>query len=122
MTEDDIEFGRFRIRAIHRRVDGDEGITVHVFGPVGAKVEEVLRFDCFLRHPHYHLGWSYRFEPFTSIEATSPLEWAMEQLEHHANEFLARAGAERMNDEELVMLPKAVSRLRALGDRLSRAA
>ena len=98
---DEFCIGRFRICVRYRRVANDEGITLQVYGPTDSGNEEVLRFDCFQHQPHYHLGWSYRKEPFIPIAADNSLGWAIQQLRSNANELLAAAGALPMDGEEL---------------------
>ena len=93
--------GRFRIRVVYRRVANDEGVTLHVHGPTTSGDEEVLRFDCFENQPHYHLGFSYRQEPFTKIDAANPTEWALDQLNNRFNDLLTAADALPLDDAEM---------------------
>jgi hypothetical protein len=110
-----IRVGRFEFRVVYREVGGDEGVTVHLFGPHQGASEEVLRFDCFREQPHYHLGWSYRDEPFTRIESADPFEWTLEQLASDLNGLLAQAAAEPMSRDELDELKTAVAEIRRRG-------
>jgi len=103
--------GRFEFKAAFREVAGDQGVTIHVFGPAGGKREEVLRFDCFERQPHYHLGWSYRDQPFIRIEDPDPLEYSLQTLAS-PNTLLVEAGAESMDEDELSALPKTIHLIR----------
>ena len=107
--------GRFRVRVAYRHVSTDEGVTLHVFGPTDAGEEEVLRFDCFKNQPHYHLGWSYRSEPFIPIESADPLAWAIEQLRSQPNELLSAAGALPFDDQELTELSHELENIREAG-------
>jgi hypothetical protein len=110
MTE--FAIGRFRIRVMYRRVSSDEGVTLHIHGPTTSGDEEVLRFDCFQSQPHYHLGWSYRREPFTVIEATNPIEWAIDQLSTRFNDLLAAADALPLDDREMSDFHNALESIR----------
>lgn len=112
---DDIAVGRFRFRLVHRRVEGDQGLAIHVFGPRKGVEEEVLRFDCFLNQPHYHLGWSYRDERFIEIEAADPFAWVLERIQTGLNALLGQAGADLMEAVELEALPAAVAVMRRRG-------
>lgn len=78
----------------YRDVDVDRGPTIHVFGPVNGTREEILRFDCFEKNPHYHLGWSYRDERFVKINDPEPFQWAIECLKNSFEDFVARANAD----------------------------
>lgn len=51
--------GPYRLAMVYRHVTGDQGPTIHVFGPVEGQDREILRFDCFDNAPHFHLGISY---------------------------------------------------------------
>lgn len=109
--------GPYQFALTRREVGTDSGLTLHVFGPVGGAVEEILRFDCFEQQPHYHLGWSYRDVPFIEIEAPQPFEWMLDYLEQSFDRLIVDAGAdsESISGAEL----KAVlERIRAAGRKL----
>jgi hypothetical protein len=103
---------------VYRHAGDDEGLTLHVFGPAAGGEQEVLRFDCFRRQPHYHLGWSYRDEPLVPIAAADPFAWSLEQLRTNPQALLQRAHAEPMRPEELSLLPAVIDDLRARGESL----
>jgi hypothetical protein len=117
---DDIPLQRFWLRVVYRRAGDDEGLTIHVFGPAAGSRQEVLRFDCFRSQPHYHLGWSYRNEPFTPIEADDPFGWALEKLAERAQDLLIQADAEPMSNAELSELPHVLAAIEARGRALAR--
>ena len=97
--------GRFEFAIAYRDVEIDHGLTLHVYGPTkDAAREEVLRFDCFAKQPHYHLGWSYRKAPFIPIDAADPFAWTLTQLQEHMSDLLQRAAAQPMNEDELAQL------------------
>ena len=97
--------GRFRFELAHRQVDGDAGLAIHVYGPTAnSSEEEVLRFDCFEKQPHYHLAWSYRNDPFIPIESTEPFAWALQKLKSDMPDLFAEADALPMNNAELSRL------------------
>lgn len=85
--------GPYLLALVNRDVGADGGPTVHVFGPVGGAQEEILRFDCFRKAPHYHLGISYADNPVVPIEADDPLAWVLGELDAGLPGFLERAGA-----------------------------
>jgi hypothetical protein len=54
----------------YRHLQGDQGVCIHVFGEVNGREEEVLRFDCFERAPHYHYAWSTN-DRYVPLDATA---------------------------------------------------
>lgn len=86
--------GPFTFGLIHRSVAGDKGYTIHVMGPADGREAEVLRFDCFEKGPHYHLGVTNRDGPIVPIEDDHPFEWAVEQIRNSFGDLLKAAGAD----------------------------
>ena len=85
--------GPYRLAMVYRRVTGDQGPTIHVFGPVAGQDREILRFDCFDNTPHVHLGISYLDEPVQIIDSPKPFEWALDELVERLPDYLARSKA-----------------------------
>jgi hypothetical protein len=85
--------GPYQLALVHRNVGTDGGPTLHVFGPVAGADTEILRFDCFRKAPHYHLGISYRDTPVQPIEHQEPLAWVLSELSERFPDYLARAEA-----------------------------
>jgi hypothetical protein len=79
----------------YRHLQGDQGICIHVFGEVNGQEEEVLRFDCFERAPHYHYAWSTndQYMPLDTTAAGDPLQWVLERLRTRLPAMLLRSGA-----------------------------
>ncbi len=94
--------GRFVFSTEYRDVGNDKGLTIRVLGPTASsQQEEVLRFDCFEKKPHYHVGFSV---PPVPIEAPDPFRWAVEKLRREFGQLLLDAGALPLNaDEEDVL-------------------
>lgn len=116
----DFAIGRFKISVVYRQVSTDQGVTLHLFGPTESGEEEVLRFDCFRDQPHYHLGWSYRREPYTPIHAANPFDWVITQLKTKPNELLAAAGALVLDEQERSKLNRQLEQIRESGVALQR--
>ncbi len=90
--------GRFVFLTEYRDVGNDKGLTVRVLGPtVSSQQEEVLRFDCFEKKPHYHVGFSV---PPVPIEAPDPFHWTVEKLRREFGKLLLDAGALPLNANE----------------------
>ena len=85
--------GPYKLAMAYRQFSVDEGLTIHVFGPVDGEEHEILRFDCFRNHPHYHLGFSYLDEPRETIDDPNPFHWTLGALQQHFPDYLARARA-----------------------------
>ena len=92
--------GPYRLAMVYRHVTGDQGPTIHVFGPVEGEDREILRFDCFDNVPHVHLGISYLDEPVQMIDSSNPFEWALDEIVERLPDYLARsqAGSELPDD------------------------
>ncbi|HXH12414.1 MAG TPA: hypothetical protein VNP04_21930 [Alphaproteobacteria bacterium] len=74
--------------------DADQGVCIQVVGDVGGKETELLRFDCFDNHPHYHYGpenGNVRIMLDPTVTG-NPLRWTMTQLRSKLPAMLARAG------------------------------
>lgn len=74
--------------------DADQGVCIQVVGDVGGKETELLRFDCFDNHPHYHYGpenGNVRIMLDPTVTG-NPLRWTLTQLRSKLPAMLARAG------------------------------
>jgi hypothetical protein len=72
----------------------DQGVCLQVVGNVGGKETELLRFDCFDNHPHYHYGpenHNVRIMLDPTVNG-NPLAWTIAQLRSKLPAMLARAG------------------------------
>lgn len=94
--------------------DADQGLCLQVVGQVDGTETELLRFDCFDNHPHYHYGPANKnvrimLDP-TVIN--NPLSWTMAQLRSKLPIMLARAGYEsvalQLNPALLTGLPHEI--------------
>ena len=80
----------------HRRSgSGDEGLTFDMV-VAGAKDEEktILRFDCFYKNPHYHIGPSGK-QPIHNMKdegIEDPVGWTLEQLKTRLPSMVTEAG------------------------------
>jgi hypothetical protein len=92
--------GPYTLALVYRDVGADRGPTIHVFGPVDGIEQEILRFDCFNKGPHYHLGFGYLKEPVRPIEAPEPLAWVLSELSQSFPDYLelSHAGSELPDD------------------------
>jgi hypothetical protein len=78
--------------------DADQGVCIQVVGTVAGQETELLRFDCFDNHPHYHYGpenGNVRIMLDPTV-AGNPIGWTMTQLRSKLPAMLARAGYEAL--------------------------
>jgi len=68
------------------------GATLRVFGPVGGRQTEVLRFDDFVDGPHYHVPAEGPQIIFDEAELGEPLAWFVAQVRDNLAELLTTAG------------------------------
>lgn len=91
-----IEVGALSLAVEYRFVGEEQGPSIHVFGPVGGADEEILRFDCFDRVPHYHYGFSYIDQAMVPIDTAAvgdAFEWVCDTVEQRLPDLLAKADA-----------------------------
>ena len=95
-----IEQAGMRMTVDHRRSgSGDEGLTFDMV-VAGAKDEEktILRFDCFYKNPHYHIGPSGKHPVHHMKEEGigDPVGWTLEQLKTRLPAMVTEAGYEEI--------------------------
>jgi hypothetical protein len=90
-----IETAAMRIWVDYRRgIGGDEGLTFDVTAAGEKDGARILRFDCFSKTPHYHVGSSPK-SPVHDMNAegiTDPVRWTLEQLKTRLPSMVAEAG------------------------------
>ena len=85
-----------RIWIDHRRgVGGDEGLTFDI--TVAGDKEEgarILRFDCFSKTPHYHIGPSGKdsVHDMNAEGIAEPVRWTLDQLKTRLPSLVKAAG------------------------------
>jgi len=89
-----------RISMDYRRgVGGDEGLTfdVMVADPKEAG-ERILRFDCFKKNPHYHVGPAHKdtVHNMKTEGIEDPLSWTLDQLKNRLASMITEAGYEEI--------------------------
>ena len=91
--------GDLAFAVAYRHAGSEQGPAVHVFGPVNGADEEILRFDCFDRTPHYHYGFSYLDQPMVHIDTAAvgdPLEWVCRCISSRLPALLEKAQASHL--------------------------
>ena len=99
MTTQTQEHGRFRFDMSYRRMRGDEGLSLRVNGPVENETRELLRFDCFVNEPHYHVQ-VYGKNEITAISDGDPANWSLNTLRERFEGLINEAGADALNNDE----------------------
>lgn len=90
----ELESGGLQVRVEYRHSGNDQGLTFHVYGSDKGKRIELLRFDCFKHHPHYHYAPSGKNEQHTidKKKIPDPLAWVLDQLKTQLPAMIERAG------------------------------
>ena len=80
---------RYRDEIMH-----DQGLCLQVYGDVGGKDTEILRFDCFDQSPHYHYGPENHNIRLDMDKTTvgNPLGWTINNLRTKLPTMVRRAG------------------------------
>ena len=108
-----IEAAGMRIWVDHRRgVGGDEGLTFDVTVAGDDSGARILRFDCFSKTPHYHVGPSGRdaVHDMNAEGIADPVRWTLDQLKSRLPSLVTQAGYEE--------IAKRIDQ-KAIADRLS---
>ena len=92
-----IEQAGMRMTVAHRQGLGgkDEGLTFDIT-TAGTKEEgkRILRFDCFYKNPHYHIGASSENAARNMKDegVEDPVRWSLEQLKTRFSSLVKQAG------------------------------
>ena len=84
-----------RIWVDHRRgVGGDEGLTFDITVAGGEDGARILRFDCFNKTPHYHIGPSGKdsVHDMNAEGIADPVRWTLDQLKTRLPSMVTEAG------------------------------
>jgi hypothetical protein len=96
-----IEQAGMRMSVAHRQGLGgsDEGLTFDIT-TAGAEQagKRILRFDCFYKNPHYHVGASgeHAARNMKDEGIKDPVRWTLEQLKTRFSAMVKEAGYEEI--------------------------
>jgi hypothetical protein len=96
-----IEQAGMRMTIAHRQGLGgsDEGLTFDITtaGPMD-EGKRILRFDCFYKNPHYHVGASgeHSVHNMKDEGVEDPVRWTLEQLKSRFPSMVKQAGYEEI--------------------------
>jgi len=95
-----IEQAGMRMTVAHRRSGGgDEGLTFDITtaGPED-RGKRILRFDCFYKNPHYHVGASGEDASHKMKDegVEDSVRWTLEQLKTRFTSMVKQAGYEEI--------------------------
>jgi hypothetical protein len=96
-----IEQAGMRMTVAHRQGLGgtDEGLTFDIT-TAGSEDEgkRILRFDCFYKNPHYHVGASgeHAAHKMKDEGVEDPVRWTLEQLKTRFPAMVKQAGYEEI--------------------------
>lgn len=93
-----IKAGLIKFSITYRDLYNDQGVCIQVIGRHENKDVEMLRFDCFDQHPHYHYSPenndSRHF--LDTVTSGNPIGWCIKQLNTRLFEMLVRAGYQKL--------------------------
>ena len=98
-----IEQAGMRMTVAHRQGLGgsDEGLTFDIT-VAGAEDDgkRILRFDCFYKNPHYHIGASgeQAVHNMKDEGVKNPVRWTLDQLKTRFPSLVKQAGYEKIAD------------------------
>ena len=93
------EAAGMRIWVDHRRgIGGDEGLTFDITVAGEEEGARILRFDCFSKTPHYHIGPSGKDSVHDMIAEgiAEPVRWTLDQLKTRLPSLVKAAGYEEI--------------------------
>jgi len=94
-----IEQAGMRMTVAHRHGLGgnDEGLTFDIT-MAEDKEKRILRFDCFYKNPHYHVGASgeQHVHNMKDEGIEDPVRWTLEQLKTRLSSMVKQAGYEEI--------------------------
>lgn len=99
-----IEQAGMRISIAHRKGLGgsDEGLTFDVTTAGSEDAgKRILRFDCFYKNPHYHIGASGGENAAHKMKdegVEDPVRWTLDQLKTRFPSMIKQAGYEEIAD------------------------
>ena len=84
----------------NERRQPNQGISIRVSTDVDGNEQQVLRFDCLDREPHYHYGPENGNERvlIDKVTAGNPVGWSLEQLRDRLPAMVRRAGYDVVAD------------------------
>ena len=94
---------RMTVEHRHGRGGSDEGLTFDIT-TVGSSDEgkRILRFDCFYKEPHYHVGASGGENAARKMKdegVEDPVRWTLEQLKTRFPAMVKQAGYEEIAEK-----------------------
>ena len=93
------EAAGLRIWVDHRRgIGGDDGLTIDVTVAGNEAGARILRFDCFSKTPHYHIGPAGKdaVHDMNAEGIADPVRWTLDQLKNRLPALVNQAGYEEI--------------------------
>jgi hypothetical protein len=90
-----VEAAGMRIWVDHRRgIGGDEGLTFDITVAGEEEGARILRFDCFNKKPHYHIGPAGKdaVHDMNDEGISDPVRWTLDQLKTRLPSMVTEAG------------------------------
>ncbi|MBI3911187.1 MAG: hypothetical protein HY320_09675 [Armatimonadetes bacterium] len=116
-----VEVGGLRFTLEYRVFRGDCGPAIRVWGEESGRWVQALRFDCFVRDPHYHYDPDGRniqlhLHPET---VPDPLAWSIGELQLNLRPMLRAAGYPELAEHvDVTAIAEALPQMRATLEQL----
>ena len=95
-----IEQAGMRMTVAHRHGIGgsDEGLTFDITTAGPEEGKRIVRFDCFYKNPHYHIGASGEDAVHNMKDEgiEDPVRWSLDQLKTRFQSLVKQAGYEEI--------------------------
>lgn len=92
LNDTEIDLGGLHFEVYYIDAGDEYGPVIRVFGEIGGKRTETLRFQAFHKEPHYHLSPQGPQMDMTAEQAKDALGWCLAQVREHLPMWLEKAG------------------------------
>lgn len=101
MAEKVFHVGGVELHVDERNFGSDGGPSVRVYGEADGANIQLLRFDCFRKHPHYHYDPSGKNDqrPIDKASVPDSVAWTIEQLGQNLAKMIHTAGYSSIADK-----------------------
>ena len=92
LNRQELDLGGLHFEVYYIDAGEEYGPVIRVFGDVGGKRTETLRFQAFHKDPHYHLSPQAPQTDMTAEQAKDSLGWILEQVREFLPGWIEKAG------------------------------
>lgn len=96
LGEASVPLGGLRFAINHRIVvingEEDHGASIDVYAPIEGKETELIKFDCFVKSPHYHAPAKAKPHDIDTKSVGDGVDWVLGIIRSNMPEMLSLAG------------------------------